>query len=207
MGTSLPGVDVSRIGRALDRAGRRARARSPRRSRRRRRDQGGRLRSGRGHSATAGQMRPCDFQKVSMMFEPVFVEGLDEVQVALRELPDATARNVLKRVAKKVLQPIADRAAMLAPVDKGRLRTSIIVGEKLSRRQRSQFQRTDPNDVVMFVGAGAVPQAHMQEFGTINQEPQPFMRPAWDAGKDKVLDDLKGELWAAIEKADRKSVV
>jgi HK97 gp10 family phage protein len=139
-----------------------------------------------------------------MMFEPVFVEGLDEVEIALRELPDATSRNVLKRVAKKVLQPIADRAAMLAPVDKGRLRHSINVSDKLSRRQRSQFQRTDPNDVVMFVGAGAVPQAHMQEFGTVDQEPQPFMRPAWDGGKDKVLEDIKGELWTEIEKAAKR---
>lgn len=138
------------------------------------------------------------------MFEPVFVEGLDEVQIALRELPDATSRNVLKRVAKKVLAPIADHARIMAPMDKGRLINSIVVGDKLSRRQKSQFQRVDPNDVVMFVGAGAVPQAHMMEFGTVDIEPRPFLRPAWDAGKDKVLEDLKGELWTEIEKAAKR---
>lgn len=138
------------------------------------------------------------------MFDPVFVEGLDELQIALRELPDATARNVLRRVAKKVLAPVADRARLLAPVDQGRLVRSIVVGDKLSRRQKSQFQRADPNDVVMFVGAGAVPQAHMMEFGTVDIEPQPFMRPAWDSEKEGVLEAIKGELWTQIEKAARR---
>lgn len=138
------------------------------------------------------------------MFNPVFVEGLDELQIALRELPDATARNVLRRVAKKVLAPIADRARQLAPVDVGRLARSIVVSDKLSRRQKSQFQRVDPNDVVMFVGAGALPQSHMMEFGTVDIAPQPFLRPAWDSGKEQVLDEIKGELWTQIEKAAKR---
>lgn len=139
-----------------------------------------------------------------MTYEGAYVEGLDEVQVALRELPDATSRNILRRVAKKVLQPIADRAAQLAPVDKGRLVRSIMVGDKLSRRQKSQFKKDDPNDVVMFVGAGAVPQAHMQEFGTVDLDPQPFMRPAWDGGKDAMLEEIKRDLWAEIDKAAKR---
>jgi HK97 gp10 family phage protein len=139
------------------------------------------------------------------MFNPVYVEGLAELEVALRELPDATARNVLRRVAKKVLEPIADRARVLAPYDVGRLIHSIVVGDKLSRRQKSQFQREDPNDVVMFVGAGAVPQAHMMEFGTVDVPPHPFLRPAWDGGKEQVLDSIKGELWMAIDKAAKRA--
>lgn len=138
------------------------------------------------------------------MFNPVMVEGLAELEIALRELPDATARNVLRRVAKKVLAPIADHARVLAPMEVGRLINSIVVGDKLTRRQKSQFQREDPNDVVMFVGAGAIPQAHMMEFGTFEIAPRPFLRPAWDGGKDKVLEDIKGELWAEIEKATKR---
>lgn len=135
------------------------------------------------------------------MFETVEVEGLAELETALRELPDATARNVLRRVAKKVLEPVAAHARSLAPVAEGRLVRSIVVGDKLSRRQKSQFQREDPNDVVMFVGAGALPQAHMQEFGTVDMPPQPFLRPAWDSNKGAVLDSIKGDMWAEIEKA------
>jgi len=134
-------------------------------------------------------------------FNPIEVEGLAELQVALRELPDATARNVLRRVAKSVLQPIAQRAQSLAPVEVGRLRRSIVVSDKLTRRQKSQFQRDDPNDVIMFVGAGALAQAHMMEFGTTDISPRPFLRPAWDGGKDKVLQSIKDQLWIEIQKA------
>lgn len=139
------------------------------------------------------------------MPEYVHVEGLVELQEALRELPDATARNVLRRVAKKVLTPIADRARQLAPMDDGRLRASITVGNRLTRRQRSQSERGDPNDVVMYAGAGALPQAHMQEFGTQHSPPQPFMRPAWDQGKDRVLESIKEDLWTEIEKAAKRA--
>src|SRR5688572_30736260 len=124
----------------------------------------------------------------------VHVDGLSELQVALRELPDATAKNVLRRVARTALEPIAARARALAPVDDGTLRESITVGTRLSRRQRSQHQKESPDDVEMFAGAGPLPQAHMQEFGTQHSPPQPFMRPAWDSGKEDLLETIKNEL-------------
>lgn len=139
------------------------------------------------------------------MFDPIKIEGLAELQDALRELPDATSRNVLRRVAKLVLTPIADRAKQLAPVAEGKLIASIKVGDKLSRRQKSQFQREDPSDVVMFVGAGALPQAHMMEFGTVDVAARPFLRPAWDQGKDTLLATLKDTLWQEIEKAAKRA--
>jgi len=91
----------------------------------------------------------------------VHVEGLAELETKLRELPDATAKNVLRRVARKRLEPVAQRARELAPV-------------------------------------------HMQEFGTVHNGPHPFLRPAWDAEKDKVLAGLKDDLWAEIEKAAKR---
>lgn len=134
----------------------------------------------------------------------VRVEGLDDLQYALRELPDATAKNVLRRVARKVLQPIADAAAAKAPVRSGALVGSIIVSPRLSRRQRSKFQPVDPNDVVMFVGPGALPQSHHMEFGTVEVTPRPYLRPAWGAGKQQVLESIKEELWTEIEKAAKR---
>jgi hypothetical protein len=53
----------------------------------------------------------------------------------------------------------------------------------------------------MFVGAGPLPQAHLQEFGAPQHGPQPFMRPAWDGGKMAMLEGLKDDLWKEIEKA------
>jgi HK97 gp10 family phage protein len=134
----------------------------------------------------------------------IHVEGLAELEAKLRELPDATAKNVLRRVGRKRLQPVADRARELVPVHQGDLRDSIGVSTKLSRRQRSKHRKDGPDDVEVFAGAGPHPQAHLQEFGTEHHGPQPFMRPAWDAEKDGVLAGIKTDLSDEIEKAAKR---
>jgi HK97 gp10 family phage protein len=131
----------------------------------------------------------------------VHVEGLAEVQTALRQLPDATAKNVLRRVGRKRLAPVAERARELVPVGQGELRDSIAVSTRLTRRQRGKHRKDAPDDVEVFAGAGPHPQAHLQEFGAEHHGPQPFMRPAWDAEKDGVLAGIKQGLWDEIEKA------
>lgn len=135
---------------------------------------------------------------MSMKFK---IDGLSELQTALRELPDATAKNVIRRVLKKAGQPIADRARELAPVDEGDLRDSIKVGTRLSGNQRRKHRKAQKDDVEMFVGAGPHPQAHLQEFGTSKFPPQPFMRPAWDQHKRAALNGIKEDLWTEIRKA------
>ena len=135
------------------------------------------------------------------MVEKVHIEGLSELKTALRELPDATAKNVLRRIMKKRGEPIAEHARQLVPVDQGDLRDSISVGTRLSKTQRRQHRKDGPDDVEMFIGPGPHPQAHLQEFGTQHHPAQPFMRPAWDAERMGVLEGLKDDLWTEIEKA------
>jgi HK97 gp10 family phage protein len=138
-----------------------------------------------------------------MTKQVVKVEGLKEVQTALQDLPRAAAQNVMLRILKKRAQPIADAAKQLVPVDKGELRNSITVSTRLTRRQRGQHQKEGQGDVEVFVGPGSLPQAHLQEFGTFKEPPQPFMRPAWDSARASVLEGLTEDLWAEIEKAQR----
>ena len=108
----------------------------------------------------------------------VKVEGLKTLQTALQELPKATVQSVMLRVLKKRAQPIAEAARQLVPVDSGKLRNSIVVSTKLTRRQRGQQEKAGPNDVEVFVDPGSLPQAHLQEFGTFKEPPQPILRPA-----------------------------
>ena len=141
------------------------------------------------------------------MAETVKVEGLRELEAALKELPRSTGKAALRRALKKAAKPIADAAAARAPVDEGHLRDSIGVGTKLTRRQRSLHRKMFRNDraaVEMFVGAGGLAQAITQEFGTFKEPPQPFMRPAWDAGKNALLDGIKDDLWGEIQKAAQR---
>ncbi|MEF2551992.1 HK97 gp10 family phage protein [Aurantimonas sp. A2-1-M11] len=144
------------------------------------------------------------------MAQTVKVEGLRELERALEELPRSTGKSVLRRVLKKRAQPIANAMRSKAPVDiedGGQLRDSVGVGTKLSKRQRGLHRKAFKNDkasVEMFVGAGPLPQAHLTEFGGPNNAPAGWARSSWDAGKDELLDGLKADLWAEIEKAAQR---
>lgn len=127
-------------------------------------------------------------------------EGLKEVKTALRKLPDSTAKGVMRRVMKKVLIPVRDQARQLAPEDDGDLKNSIVISTKLSKAQRRKYRKHDRSDVSMFVGAGPLPHAHLQEYGTERHGVQPFMRPAWDNNKRRVFKSIRDEMWTEIRK-------
>jgi|SRR5262245_24844379 len=129
----------------------------------------------------------------------VHIEGLAEVAEGLDELPKATATNVQKRALLKAAVPIAQTAQRLAPRLSGHLQMSIEPGTKLSRRQKSLYKKE--SKVEVFVGPAALVQAITQEFGTITNKPQPFMRPAWDQNKREAFIIIKDELAEEIEKA------
>lgn len=129
------------------------------------------------------------------------IEGLSECYAALHELPKATAKNVALRVLKKRAKPILDAAEAKAPVASGKLKKSMAISTKLSKRQKSRYKKDGPNDVDVFIGAGALPEAHMQEFGTTSEPAQPFLRPAWDALKDNLTQQLADDMWVEIERA------
>lgn len=139
----------------------------------------------------------------------VRVDGLREVDAALATLPSkAVAKGVLTRVGKKRLQPIADRANQLAPDDPetpGGLHTSFTVGTKLNKRQTALRKKavkagTDPKFFAEVYAGTNDPSGVFQEFGTVNHGPQPMLRPAWDEGKNGLLNGIGADLWAEIEK-------
>lgn len=132
------------------------------------------------------------------------IDGLKELDEALSQLPKATAKNVLRRTGILALAPVIAEAKRLVPVRSGDLRDSLKVTTKLSKRQQRANAKAVAQGkatVQLYAGAAALPHAHLQEFGTQNHAPQPFMRPAWDANKDRVLEIIKTELGGEIEKA------
>lgn len=141
----------------------------------------------------------------------VRIEGYAELNNALRELPKATQKNVLRRVLLQRAQPIADTARALAPDDPktggNDLHSSVAVSTKLSPRQagiHKKMFRNDKASAEVFAGAGPLPQAHLMEFIGGAGGPQPFMRPAWDATKDAVLDGISDDLWKEIAAAAKR---
>ena len=135
------------------------------------------------------------------------VEGLSELLSGLEELKETTQANVIKRALKDAGDPIAQAAAQKAPRRTGRLKASIDVSTRLSSRQKRGYHKESEFEV--YVGAGALRQATAQEFGTRINKPQPYLRPAWDAGwKDalaSIRDALANEIKKAAERAARKA--
>lgn len=123
--------------------------------------------------------------------------GTKELEKALADLGRATGRNTARRALKKSAQIVADEAQILVPVDQGELMDSIIVSTKLNSAQR---HRKTKGGVDMHVGP-TVYYGHFVEFGTVKQSAQPFMRPAWESNKEKVLGDLGENLWAEIDRS------
>jgi len=132
------------------------------------------------------------------------VGGLKELDEALGKLPKATGKNVLRRIAIRSLAPVLSAAKNFVPVDEGHLKDSLKITTRLSKRQRSINARQVAEgkaSVQLYAGAAALPHAHLVEFGTNKMAPQPFLRPAWDANKDDVLQLIKDELGEEITKA------
>jgi len=136
----------------------------------------------------------------------VSVAGLRELDAALGQLGKATGRNVLRRVALGRLEPMAEEARRLAPAEDQDLRESIAVSTKLAGYAK-RLNRRSKSEAEAYMGPGgsggkkAPPQGSLQEFGTKNHSPQPFMRPAWDGGKTELLDGIAEDLSAEIDKA------
>jgi HK97 gp10 family phage protein len=132
------------------------------------------------------------------MVEKFRIEGLRELDEALKELPKATARNVLLRTLKNVGEPMAKDAARLAPDDPATggkdLKNSIRVLSVPAKERENHVEVAIGPTTKAFWGL-------FQEFGTAHHGPQPFMRPAFDGGAMRALNSIKKTLANEISKA------
>lgn len=139
------------------------------------------------------------------------LQGAKELDKVLTGLKATTARGITRRATARALEPVAELARSLAPRDEGKLAAHIGVSSKLTKRQARAMRGQTGKDVqYMYVG----PQwasAHLVEFGTGPRfkkngqfvgimPPQPFMRPAWDAKREEVLDRLTDDIREEIDK-------
>lgn len=130
------------------------------------------------------------------------IEGLSELVDSLKELPKATSTNVQKRALKEAADPIESAAKQSAPVRTGLLREKIHISSKLSPRQRASSKKE--SKVEIYVGPPSMTRGIVAEFGSVQQVPHPFMRPAWDANKRIAFLTIKTILADEIEKARQR---
>ena len=129
-------------------------------------------------------------------------EGGKELEKALMELKNTTAKATVRRAGKKALIPLRDKAIALAPYNSasgadGHVKDEIHISTKAAKGTRKKSQ------VEVYCGV-ATSQGHvgsLQEFGTAHHGPQPFMRPAWDGLKMTVLTRFRDEMWTEVRKS------
>lgn len=122
----------------------------------------------------------------------------------------------LKAIPKEVVEALRPAlikgaeeyaAAMraLVPVDEGDLKASITVtapGETTPAYAEGGGRRTaGPNQALVTVGNEDVRHGHLQEFGTVKQEAQPFMRPGARLAKPRAQRRINRAIGQAIKKA------
>ncbi|MUO27193.1 HK97-gp10 family putative phage morphogenesis protein [Agrobacterium vitis] len=130
------------------------------------------------------------------------VEGLKELEAALSEMTASTGKRITTKVLRDAGKPIADAAAAKAPILTMALYENVGVGTKLTKRQAALFQKQSPVEVHVGVSDPAGVQV---EFGNDEQAAEPFLRPAWDSGKDRALDQIISGLWTSINKAAQRA--
>ena len=133
----------------------------------------------------------------------VEVAGLKDLEKKLFELKSATAKNKMRKVLRESGEPIARRMRSKVSVDKGHLKDSIDVSARLNKSQRRQQRKGSFADVEMHIGPGGHVQGITEEFGTVNQPPDPFARPAWHGHEMDTLDDIGGRIWVEVNKKAR----
>jgi len=135
------------------------------------------------------------------------VTGFKDIERALAELPQGTAKGVARRAMKKELKPVKDTAEAFWPGATEAFKISSQIkgsqrGDTVAKRGKSVLN--------MYVGS-TEPHAHLIEFGTGPRytksgafrgsvAPEPMLQPAWDMNERTILKGLGERLWDEISK-------
>lgn len=156
------------------------------------------------------------------------LEGLKELDQAIGALrTKAMAKAVLERALLEAAKPMQEMAQALAPGrddpnkvitygkgdnkrvrQPGTTKALVQIGKKLTKRQAAMARKQGKHFAEIYVGTRDA-KAHLEEFGSINQAPKPFMRPAFAAEAEptirRFVDTLTTELNKTAEREARRT--
>lgn len=116
--------------------------------------------------------------------------GVEEMKKLLKQLPEKAAKRVLRNATRSAANVIKKEAAKRVVVRTGKLKKSLKVVESNYR---------DANGVRFRIGPTQF-YAHLVEFGTTHSQAKPFLRPAYDESKQKVVDQMAKMMAKGIER-------
>lgn len=149
-------------------------------------------------------------------FVTVKITGLSEIQKKLEQMPEKVAkraiRSALKRAAGIVRQKIVD----MAPRKTGFLSGHFDIKIRQFRGFLAAVAHIGPNSKIYYPPnprAGkrggkrksmpVIAVAQFHEFGTSRMPAHPFMRPAFTATREQMIEAISEELRKAVEEAAR----
>ncbi len=144
----------------------------------------------------------------------VTVLGLQELGQKMRALSEKVNKRIAARAtgrAAKVIKDAAKRQVQANPsVDTGSLRDAIVT----KKTRKSETQDTSAHIVAVRIRGSrrktggknrrkqaTAPYAALVEFGTVNMQAEPFLRPAFDSKSGEALNVMVSTLREGIEDA------
>jgi len=131
------------------------------------------------------------------------LKGSVELEQRLLAIPREVLAG-LRPALVKGAQDIADAMELLAPEDTGDLVNTITVtgpgGTTPAYASGGGSVTLADNQAAVTVGSPDMRHGHLQEFGTVNHEAQPFMRPAFRLKKAKVMARISRAVAKAVKK-------
>ena len=138
----------------------------------------------------------------------VTFSGGRELEALLRELGSLRrVKSALTRSGKRALQPIAEATRQRVPRGHTEALAKGVQVVRLTRRQGGSADAVSLG--VAFTGPHRT-LAHLYEFGFTKRNGQPyparpFLRPAWDGGREQALADFGRALWAFLARAAKRA--
>ena len=111
------------------------------------------------------------------MLEPVELEGVEQLERAIRQLPEGLVVRVYGDATAAMARVVARTARSEVPVVTGALRNSIRV-RRVGERYRGR--RIPGAAANLFVGGPGARHAHLVELGTIRAAANPFLQRSLD---------------------------
>lgn len=115
--------------------------------------------------------------------------GVEQAIASIRNIGAAVNDNSLSIEAMRALEPVAETARLLAPVQSGELRDSIVVSDQLLSQPRRDGGRKGGGVYVGVLATQAF-YAWFVELGTVKMAAQPFLAPAFEQHRQDIIDIL-----------------
>ena len=132
--------------------------------------------------------------------------AMRQIQRRMAALPGRVNIKVLGQATSAATTPVLKSAKQKAPVETGLLKKSL--GKKLKKYKRNAVAVciVGPRSGFKDEGTGRNPAnyAHLVELGTTHSAPKPFLRPALDENKSKIISKFESKMRSGIERETQK---